>query len=106
MPFLPGLLEDDTEVYPKQLSLWNGFNLACLAILQKQKDLIQDSITANTPLTNTCLSISEMDAFGDELIAICDTLEEHGLVDYELGVWEEEIISGEALPHIMSCSHR
>ena len=27
----------------------------------------------------------------DELIRLCDSIEQHGLVDYERGVWEEEI---------------
>lgn len=27
-----------------------------------------------------------------ELINICDQLEPYGLVDYEIGVWEEEIL--------------
>lgn len=28
---------------------------------------------------------------GDELIRLCDGIEQHGLVDYQLGVWEDEI---------------
>lgn len=27
----------------------------------------------------------------DELIAFCDTLEPYGLVDFEMGIWEEQI---------------
>ncbi|KAL5366506.1 hypothetical protein BJX96DRAFT_161065 [Aspergillus floccosus] len=105
MPFLSGLLEDNSEAYPKQLSLWTDFNIACLAVLQKQKDLTQDSMKANTPLPNTCLSLSEMETFGGKLVAICDRIQKHGLVDYEVGVWEEEILSGEVLRHIMFCLH-
>ncbi|KAL4893415.1 hypothetical protein BDV59DRAFT_193228 [Aspergillus ambiguus] len=76
-----------------QLRLWNGLNICCLAICQKQKDLTQASMKANIPLPDTCLSISQIEAFGKELIAICDRIEKHGLVDYEIGVWEEEILS-------------
>ena len=33
---------------------------------------------------------------GDELVRLCDGLERHGLVNYQIGVWEEEIISSES----------
>lgn len=33
-----------------------------------------------------------METMGKELIRLCDTMEKHGLVDYQMGVWEEEII--------------
>jgi hypothetical protein len=29
----------------------------------------------------------------DELIRLCDSIEQYGLVDYDIGVWEEEITS-------------
>lgn len=31
---------------------------------------------------------------GKELIQLCDQLEQYGLVDYQMGIWEEEILSG------------
>ena len=31
---------------------------------------------------------------GEKLVNLGDGVESHGLVDYEMGVWEEEIISG------------
>lgn len=34
---------------------------------------------------------------GDELVRLCDSIEHHGLVDYEYGVWEEQVIES-ALP--------
>lgn len=36
-----------------------------------------------------------MEDMGEELIRLCDKLEPHGLVDYQMGIWEEEILSGE-----------
>lgn len=30
---------------------------------------------------------------GNELIRLCDGIERHGLVDYQYGVWEEQITS-------------
>jgi hypothetical protein len=35
-----------------------------------------------------------MEAMGKDLIQLCDQLEQHGLVDYQMGIWEEEILSG------------
>jgi hypothetical protein len=34
-----------------------------------------------------------METMGKELIRLCDVMEKHGLVDYQMGVWEEEIIT-------------
>ena len=38
-----------------------------------------------------------MERMGRELVRLCDNMERHGLVDYQMGVWEEEIINGK--PH-------
>lgn len=35
-----------------------------------------------------------MEAMGKALIQLCDQLEQHGLVDYQMGIWEEEILCG------------
>lgn len=35
-----------------------------------------------------------MERMGRELVRLCDSMERHGLVDYQMGVWEEEIING------------
>lgn len=34
---------------------------------------------------------------GDHITENCNKLEKHGLVDYEMGVWEEEIIASECI---------
>jgi hypothetical protein len=39
------------------------------------------------------LSAGTIQAMVDELIRLCDSVEQHGLVDYDRGVWEEEITS-------------
>lgn len=43
---------------------------------------------------------------GRELIRLCDGMERHGLVDYQIGVWEEEIISGRFLVALFSDATR
>lgn len=39
------------------------------------------------------LSLDDLRTMGNGLVQLCEILEPHGLVDYELGVWEEEITS-------------
>lgn len=43
----------------------------------------------------TLLSKDDMEKMGKELVRLCDGVERHGLVDYQYGVWEEQIITGE-----------
>ncbi|KAJ5600321.1 hypothetical protein N7450_001388 [Penicillium hetheringtonii] len=89
-----GILRDDHLLYPERLQLWNDFNLCWLAVCQKQKDLCEDLISTGHPPTHTSLiSRDQLDAMGKDLIHLCDQLEPHGLVDYQLGIWEEEILS-------------
>ncbi|KAJ5092338.1 hypothetical protein NUU61_007208 [Penicillium alfredii] len=88
-----GILRDDRLLYSDRLKLWNNFNLCWLAVCQKQKDLTHDLITTGQqPAQNSILSRDRMDAMGKDLIQLCDQLEQHGLVDYQMGIWEEEIL--------------
>ncbi len=34
-----------------------------------------------------------LEKMGEELVKLCDGVERHGLVDYQYGVWEEQIIA-------------
>ncbi|KAJ5545440.1 hypothetical protein N7461_007744 [Penicillium sp. DV-2018c] len=89
-----GLLHDDSLHYPDRLKLWNDFNLCWLAICQKQKDLILDMIATNQqPAHTSFIRRDRMESMGRDLIQLCDQLEPHGLVDYQMGIWEEEILS-------------
>ncbi|KAJ5248950.1 hypothetical protein N7468_000401 [Penicillium chermesinum] len=89
-----GLLRDDHLSYPDRLELWKDFNICWLAVGQKQKDLTQDYITTGRPPAQaSLLSRDRMEAMGRDLIQLCDQLEQHGLVDYQMGIWEEEILS-------------
>lgn len=99
-----GLSDDNAAVHPQQHQLWYELNICCLAIFQRQKDLAQALLQTDTPPPSTCLSMKQIEIFGLALIEIGDKLENHGLVDYEVGIWEEEILSGESVRHIISCS--
>ncbi|CAI7654146.1 unnamed protein product [Penicillium glandicola] len=95
-----GLLHDDSIQYSDRLKLWSEFNLCWLAICQKQKDLMLEVIaTGQQPVHTSLIRRDRMDSMGRDLIQLCDQLEPHGLVDYQMGIWEEEILSvlGECL---------
>ena len=59
------------------------------------KDLLQ---TGRQPSRTSLLSVEAMDTLGKQLIQLCDQMEQHGLVDYQMGIWEEEILSGTSPP--------
>jgi hypothetical protein len=48
------------------------------------------------------LKYDELETMGKELVRLCDIMEKHGLVDYQMGVWEEEIITRESKLDSMS----
>jgi hypothetical protein len=91
------LLRDDEyqKRHAERTQLWNDINICWLAVCQRQKDLTQDVVaTGRQPPQASLLSWDRMEAMGKELIQLCDQLEQHGLVDYQMGIWEEEILSG------------
>ncbi|KAJ5302166.1 hypothetical protein N7508_007029 [Penicillium antarcticum] len=87
-----GLLRDDSVHYSDRLKLWNDFNLCWLAFCQKQKDLVM-AMVAGHPSHISLIRRDRLEAMGKDLIRLCDQLEQHGLVDYQMGIWEEEILS-------------
>jgi hypothetical protein len=77
------------------LPLWNDLNTCWLALFQKQLDMKHDLVAARyMPTMHNLLTSDRMEAMGNELIQLCDQLEPHGLVDYQIGILEEEILSG------------
>ncbi|KAE8145856.1 hypothetical protein BDV25DRAFT_170177 [Aspergillus avenaceus] len=89
-----GILRDDQVPYGDRLRLWENFNICWLAVCQKQKETLQELLrTGHQPLHTSLLSGDVMDNLGKELIQLCDRVEQYGLVDYEMGIWEEEILS-------------
>jgi hypothetical protein len=80
-----GLVRDDENHYSQRLVLWEEFNTCWLATLQKQKAFTQPPITL--------IDYDFLEKMGTQLVKHCDNMEKHGLVDYQMGVWEEEIIA-------------
>ncbi|KKZ61278.1 hypothetical protein EMCG_04086 [[Emmonsia] crescens] len=89
-----GLARDEEELHPDRIKLWNEFNTCWLAVCQKQKDMTQEMLESGSGSTpQNLLTEDILNKMGRELVRLCDRMEQHGLVDYQMGVWEEEILS-------------
>ncbi len=90
---LPGLTTDDANLHTERIKLWDDFNHAWLALGQRQLDIMQanqqHSRASQRPLPQEIIK-----KLGNELVRLCDGLESQGLVDYQYGVWEDQIVAG------------
>lgn len=102
---ITGLFRDDPNTLTKHKQLWHEFNICWLSLCQKQKDLSEALLrngghrrrqSLQSPLPATMLSADSIEKMGQELIRLCDLVEPHGLVDYQMGIWEEEILDSKA----------
>ncbi|KAJ5033489.1 uncharacterized protein L3040_008604 [Drepanopeziza brunnea f. sp. 'multigermtubi'] len=85
-----GLTVDESSLHPDRIRLWGEFNNAWLGIFQKQKDMLeagQQLQRGQSLMTQDFIS-----KMAKDLIRMCDAIEKHGLVDYQYGVAEEQII--------------
>ncbi|KAI8710566.1 hypothetical protein NCS52_01556800 [Fusarium sp. LHS14.1] len=83
-----GLNLDDTNLHGDRIKLWDDFNHAWLGLGQRQMELMTSSQPSRSQSLMSKAMIKKM---GNELIRLCDGIECHGLVDYQYGVWEEQI---------------
>lgn len=90
-----GLLQDDETKHAERIQLWDEFNTCWLAALQHQKELTQKMLETGEPpaAPQSLIPEESLENMGSELIRLGDMVEKHGLVDYQIGVWEEEILS-------------
>ena len=76
--------------YEERLNLWRQFNLCWEALGQKQKDITEQTLqTGRQP--PDILSAETIRRLVDDLVTMCDQIDNYGLVDYEIGVAEEQI---------------
>ncbi|KAH7176391.1 hypothetical protein EDB81DRAFT_751758 [Dactylonectria macrodidyma] len=75
-------------VFTARLGVWKALNYAWLALCSKQLELMRSQPQARGAIMCRA-TISHM---GNELVRLCDILQKDGLVDYEYGIWEEEIM--------------
>lgn len=86
-----GLHHDEEDEQNQRILLWRELNHAWEALGQKQKSITENAIrTRQQPadfLTSTAIR-----HLIDKLVSWCDQIEKYGLVDYEMGIWEEQIV--------------
>jgi hypothetical protein len=92
-----GLVRDDETYYQQRLQLWEEFNTCWLSTLQKQRAMTQDMINTGQPpqQPKSLIDYDFLEKMGTQLVKNCDSMEKHGLVDYQMGVWEEEIVASQ-----------
>ncbi|PVH68441.1 hypothetical protein DL98DRAFT_522746 [Cadophora sp. DSE1049] len=85
-----GLTVDEVALHSDRIRLWGEFNTAWLSIFQKQKDLIESG--QQLQRGQSLMTQEFINKMAKDLIRMCDAVEKHGLVDYQYGVAEEQII--------------
>lgn len=90
-----GLVRDDEQMHADRIKLWEQFNTAWLSALQTQRDMTMSMLDSGQrpQAPKSLMDTEQMETMGKELVRLCDLMEKHGLVDYQMGVWEEDIIS-------------
>jgi hypothetical protein len=89
-----GLTKDDDTVHDERIRLWDEFNRAWLVTLQMQYDMTSELMRTHQTLAEprSIMSAQVLEHLSRELIRCCDSVETKGLVDYQMGVAEEEIM--------------
>ena len=78
-------------MYAGRLRLWKTINTCWQALGQKQKDVTSEAFrTGRKP--DDMLSVGGIKMLMEDLVGMCDKLQPYGLVDFEMGLWEEQII--------------
>jgi len=80
------------NLHADRIKLWGEFNTAWLSIFQKQKDILESGQRLQPQ--QSLMSQEFINKMAKDLIRMCDLIEKYGLVDYQLGVAEEQIIQG------------
>ena len=88
---MTGLHHDEPDKYAARIGLWREFNLCWEALGLKQKDISEEALRSGRQPPDM-LTAKQLQAMVEDLISLCDNIEQHGLVDYDMGVWEEQIL--------------
>ncbi|KAG0648503.1 hypothetical protein D0Z07_5418 [Hyphodiscus hymeniophilus] len=86
-----GLTVDEIALHADRVRLWGEFNTAWLSIFQRQKDMLDAGQRIQQP--QSLMSQEFISKMAKDLIRMCDLIEKHGLVDYQYGVAEEQIMN-------------
>ncbi|KAK1816249.1 hypothetical protein LTR12_009331 [Friedmanniomyces endolithicus] len=89
-----GLTRDDEALHDDRIRRWDEFNRAWLTALQRQFDMTEEVLHRNQSLREpqSIMTAQTLEHLSRELVRLCDSVEKHGLVDYQMGVAEEEIL--------------
>ncbi|KAI7249903.1 hypothetical protein KC335_g17445 [Hortaea werneckii] len=89
-----GLTRDDEALHDDRIRLWDEFNRAWLTTLQRQHDMTEDMYRTNQAVQEpySLMNFQALEQLSRELVRLCDMVERFGLVDYQMGVQEEEIM--------------
>lgn len=103
---MQGLTRDDDNLHDERIRLWDEFNRAWLVTLQTQFDMAQEWLRTAQPVREprSIMSAQVLEHLSRELVRLCDSVEKHGLVDYQMGVAEEEIMDRKSC--LSSCTAR
>ncbi|KAG4034057.1 hypothetical protein MFRU_003g00340 [Monilinia fructicola] len=85
-----GLTVDEVALHGDRVRLWNEFNAAWLGIFTRQQDFLQSGQRTQPP--QTLMSLEAIGKMGTNLTRLCDSVEKYGLVDYQYGVGEAQIM--------------
>jgi len=80
--------------------MWRDFNKAWLAMLQRQKEMMESG--QQLQYGQTLIPTEGLKKMSDGLLRLCDSIEPYKLVGYRYGVWREDIIGsrcGHLPPH-------
>ncbi|KAG9233725.1 hypothetical protein BJ875DRAFT_505217 [Amylocarpus encephaloides] len=86
-----GLTIDEVTLQNDRIRLWGELNTAWLSIFQKQKVMLESGQHIQRP--QNLMTQDFINRMAKDLIRLCDAVEKHGLVDYQYGVAEEQIIA-------------
>lgn len=84
------MTQDQVSLQAERLRLWSDFNNAWLGLFQKQID----SLEQGAPRMTRLMPSSTISNMANKLVALCDVVEKHGLVDYQYGIEEARIMNG------------
>ncbi|KAJ9612509.1 hypothetical protein H2200_004106 [Cladophialophora chaetospira] len=85
-----GLHHDDETKHADRIELWQDLNVAWEALGQRQKEITEEALRTRRQPADI-LTAEVITSLMDALVGLCDQLEQYGLVDFEMGIWEEQI---------------
>ncbi|KAF2860230.1 hypothetical protein K470DRAFT_77962 [Piedraia hortae CBS 480.64] len=89
-----GLTNDDETLRDERIKLWDEFNSCWLSTMLRQYELVEKlALTGRRPQeSQSMMTARELEQLSLELVHLCDAVERFGLVDYQMGVAEDEIM--------------